>query len=81
MLSFIILSSVLLLGNLLRMKIRLLRSLYLPSCVVGGLLALAIIQIVHAAAGRWEIAASFDQSLVGWIAPWSKLPGFLITKK
>lgn len=60
------------------MKVRLLRSLYLPSCVVGGVLALAVIQIVHAAAGRWGFAVAFDQSLSGVIALWSKLPGFLI---
>lgn len=66
------------LGHFLRMKIRLLRTLYLPSCVVAGLLALAIIQIVHASAGRWDILASFDSSLTSCVAPWSKLPGFLI---
>jgi ESS family glutamate:Na+ symporter len=81
MLSFIVLCVVLMLGNLLRMKIRLLRSLYLPSCVVAGLLALVIIQSVHYAAGRFDSVDSlslFDQSFCGWVAPWSKLPVFLI---
>lgn len=78
MLSFIVLCVALMLGNLLRMKIRLLRKLYLPSCVVAGLLALVFIQAVHFAAGRWDSIASFDQSLSGCVAPWAKLPGFLI---
>lgn len=78
MLSFIVLSVALILGNLLRMKIRLLRSLYLPSCVVAGLLALLLIQSVHFAAGRWTSLAAFEGSLSDCIAPWSKLPSFLI---
>ena len=78
MLPFIVLSVFLMLGNFLRMKIRLLRSLYLPSCVVAGLLALAVIQLVHYAGGRFDEVASFDRSFSGWVGPWSKLPGFLI---
>jgi len=78
MLSFIVLCVALMVGNLLRMKIRLLKSLYLPSCVVAGLLALVFIQTVHFAAGQFDSIASFDRFLSGWVAPWSKLPGFLI---
>jgi len=78
MLSFIALSVVLLAGNYLRMKMSLLRRLYLPSCVIAGLLGLMVVQIVHFAGGRIEAFASFDQALGQWIQPWSKLPGFLI---
>jgi len=45
-LSFIIICVVLAVGHFLRMKIRLIQKLYLPSCVVGGLLALALIQLL-----------------------------------
>ena len=44
MLSFISLCVLLGVGHLLRMKIKLLQKLYLPSCVIGGLLGLIIIQ-------------------------------------
>jgi ESS family glutamate:Na+ symporter len=77
MLSFIVLSVALLLGNLLRMKIRLLRKLYLPSCVVGGLLALVVIQLVAAAEGHWD-SKGIDRLLLDSTTPWSKLPSFLI---
>ena len=59
-------------GHVLRMRIRLLQTLYLPSCVIGGLLGLGLIQWLTPEAGE----------TVGWIttwtAGWSKLPGFLI---
>jgi len=57
------------LGHLLRMKVRLLRKLYLPSCVIGGLLGLLILQVAKAS------GAPVPE---GWTAGWGKLPGFLI---
>jgi len=56
-------------GHLLRMRIRLLRRLYLPSCVIGGLAGLVILQVANAA----------DAPVPGeWTAGWGKLPGLLI---
>ena len=67
--SFVGLSLLLLAGHVLRTKARLLQKLYLPSCVVGGLLGLVVIQgaraLGHPVPGHWT-------------AGWSKLPGFLI---
>ena len=45
MLSFVALCVLLGAGHLLRMKVRLLQRLYLPSSVIAGLLGLAIIQV------------------------------------
>ncbi len=67
--SFIGLCLLLVVGHLLRMKIRLLQKLYLPSCVIGGLLGLLVIQILPLLG--IEIPA-------GWTAGWGKLPGFLV---
>ncbi len=66
MLSFIVICCVLALGHILRMKIRLLRRLYLPSCVIGGLAALVILQFIPAGTKQ------------DWTQGWSDLPGFLI---
>jgi len=56
-------------GHLLRMKIRLLQKLYLPSCVIAGLVGLAILQGSQAAGAPIPPV---------WTAGWSSLPGFLI---
>lgn len=67
--SFVALSLLLLLGYALRTRLRLLQKLYLPSCVIGGLVGLVVIQV----------ARSLGTPLpAGWTAGWSKLPGFLI---
>ncbi len=80
MLSFIGLSILLAVGFLLRLKIKLLRTLYLPSCVIGGLLGLIIIQGFNYAAsgseGGWVVNVSNQLGLLS--APWEKLPGLLI---
>ncbi len=79
MLSFVWLCVLLGLGHLLRMKIKLLRTLYLPSCVIGGLLGLAVLQILHTAGGGESgFWVSIDAAARQWSAPWGKLPGFLI---
>ena len=74
MLSFIALCFLLGLGHLLRMKIKLLQRLYLPSCVIAGLVGLIIIQTLAAI----PQLASINSLVAGWIAPWSKLPSVLI---
>ena len=66
---FVGLCLLLLVGHLLRTKIRLLQRLYLPSSVIGGLVGLAVIQGL-AAAGRPLPEV--------WTAGWGSLPGFLI---
>lgn len=66
MLSFVILCCTLVLGHILRIKIRLFQRLYLPSCVIGGLFALLILQFVP------------ENTTQSWTEGWSKLPGFLI---
>jgi len=67
--SFVGLCVLLGVGHVLRMRIRLLQTLYLPSCVIGGLLGLAAIQIAKAAGAPLPD---------GWTAGWGKLPSFLI---
>ena len=80
MLSFIIICVVLLIGHLFRMKIRLIQKLYLPSCVVAGVIALVLIQLFKGCAS-W-FAADFWTNLhlttSEVIAPWAVLPGLLI---
>jgi len=77
-LSFVVLCLLLGAGHVLRSRIKLLQKLYLPSCVVAGILGLVIIQLVCAVdAGNGNIH-SINLALKGWAAPWNKLPGFLI---
>jgi len=69
MVSFIALCVLLMIGHFLRSKIKLLQWLYLPSCVIAGLIGLAVIQL----------APKFGVSIpAGWTAGWSALPGVLI---
>jgi len=69
MLSFIALCLVLYAGYLLRSKVRLLQWLYLPSPVIGGLVALAILQAAE------RTGHPLPQE---WTAGWGQLPGLLI---
>ena len=64
--SFCGLCLLLALGKFLRVKVRVLQKLYLPSSVVGGIVGLIILQT----AGGWIPE--------GWTAGWSQLPGLLI---
>ena len=48
MFSFVVLCLLLGAGHVLRSRIKLLQKLYLPSCVVAGLLGLVIIQLFAA---------------------------------
>ena len=69
MIAFIILCVLLLLGHMLRGAIPLLRWLYLPSCVIAGLLGLIILQLAPVAGV--DIPTSFTEG-------WSSIPGLLI---
>jgi len=69
MLSFVALCLLLGFGHLLRERIRLLRQLYLPSCIIGGLLGLVVLQVFRGLGAPLPAA---------WTAGWSKLPGLLI---
>ena len=64
--SFCGLCLLLLVGKMLRVKIKLLQKLYLPSSVIAGILGLII------------LTAFKGDVLPVYTAGWSKLPGFLI---
>ena len=63
--SFCGLCILLALGKFLRVKIKLIQRLYLPSAVIGGIIGLILVQI---SGGRLD----------NWIVGWTSLPGFLI---
>ena len=64
--SFSFLCLLLVLGKIIRVKVKLFQKLYLPASIIGGILGLIIIQI-------------FGSSIPSdWTAGWIKLPGFLI---
>ncbi|MBL7139509.1 MAG: sodium:glutamate symporter [Planctomycetes bacterium] len=69
MISFIGLCLALYAGYLLRSKVRLLQWLYLPSSVLGGLLALVVIQVAE------HRGHPLPEE---WTAGWDALPGLLI---
>ena len=64
-----VLSLLLIAGHVLRTKIRLLQKLYLPSCVIGGLVGLALVQVLQ------RIGHPLP---VQWTASWGKMPSLLI---
>jgi ESS family glutamate:Na+ symporter len=64
--SFAGLCLLLVVGKFLRVKIKLLQKLYIPTSVIGGIIGLLILQILG------------DHIPAGWTAGWSQLPGFLI---
>ena len=78
MLSLVILCVMLGVGHFLRSKVKLFQKLYLPSCVIGGLLALLLVQLL----GLFENAGSLAKSANDWttdiITPWGRIPGILI---
>ena len=63
--SFTGLCLLLVLGKYLRVRIKPLQKLYLPSAVIGGIIGLIIVQVG-------------GDVIRPWIAGWSSLPGFLI---
>jgi len=78
MLSFVMLCVLLAVGHVLRSKVRLLQKLYLPSCVIGGLVGLIIIQVFALLQNRSDVMASINTVISDISAPWSKMPGLLI---
>jgi ESS family glutamate:Na+ symporter len=79
MTSFVVLCVLLGIGHLLRSRIKLLHKLYLPSCVIGGLVGLLMIQFFSAgSSGGCAICVSADSWLSNVIEPWRKLPSMLI---
>jgi glutamate:Na+ symporter, ESS family len=64
--SFCGLCLLLVIGKFLRVKIRLLQKLYLPSSVIAGIIGLIILSTCK------------EYIPPDWVAGWSKLPGFLI---
>ena len=59
--------------KLTRVYVKQLHFLYLPSCVIGGIYGLTILQIVQAA----DVEFYYWMS-VYWTSGWESLPGFLI---
>jgi ESS family glutamate:Na+ symporter len=80
MLSFIGLCMLIIVGHVLRTKIRLFARLYLPSCVIGGLFGLLVIQAFRLAGGGADAGWLFRVNgfLTSMSEPWGKLPGMLI---
>ncbi len=60
-------------GHWLRMRLQLFQKLYLPSCVIGGLIGLIIIQLLLSY-GNPQIIELVNT----WTLGWGKIPGFLI---
>ena len=78
MTSFVVLCILLGMGHVLRSRIKLFQKLYLPSCVIGGLFGLLVIQILSAGSGSCTLCQSANTWLDDITAPWQKLPSFLI---
>ncbi len=78
MTSFVVLCILLGAGHVLRSQIKLFQKLYLPSCVIGGLFGLLVIQVLSAGSGSCVICESTSSWLDDITAPWQKLPSFLI---
>lgn len=64
--SFSVLCILLIIGKILRVKVKLFQKLYLPAAVIGGLFGLVVIQVLNGALP--------DVATGGW----NRLPGFLI---
>ena len=87
MLAFIGLCMLLLVGHWLRTRLRLLQWMYLPACVIAGLVGLGLVAGINALMSTVpsEGAVGWQAWVVGvhaevstWTAMWGKLPGFLI---
>ncbi len=78
MISFVALCVLLGVGHVLRSRIKLLGRLYLPSCVVGGLLGLVVIQLCSSLDGIDIAFHRINILFAAWSGPWEELPGFLI---
>ncbi len=69
MVSFIALCLLLGAGHFLRSRIKLLQRLYLPSCVIGGLAGLVIIQTFAATDNLGGVFHQINVTLSQWSAP------------
>ena len=79
MTSFVVLCVLLGLGHVLRCKIKLLQKLYLPSCVIGGLVGLLVIQIFSTgSSGGCPVCGSVYNWLGTVTEPWQAIPSMLI---
>jgi ESS family glutamate:Na+ symporter len=63
--SFCGLCLLLVIGKIVRVKVKFFQRLYLPSAVIGGIIGLIIVQLT-------------GDGLNNWTAGWTSLPGFLI---
>ncbi len=78
MTSFVVLCVLLGLGHVLRSRIKLFQKLYLPSCVIGGLVGLLLIQIVSALSSDCPLCEVTTSWLDTVTEPWRKIPSLLI---
>ena len=85
LLSFCLLSVLLLVGKFLRVKIKLLQILYLPSSVIGGILGLGIVYAIKylyigdlIATNKGALNDNFIRVYDEIVNEWSSLPGLLI---
>lgn len=77
MASLVILCVLLLCGHCLRTRLRFLQRLYLPSCVIGGILGLCLVQAITSALnglGLPHLVSHIEQLT----QPWRLIPGKLI---
>lgn len=77
MTAFVILCVLLGLGHVIRTKVRLLQQLYLPSCVVGGVLGLLVVQVLSSVAGESD-SAGMGALLSEITRQWRAMPSILI---
>lgn len=81
MLAFLILTFLFGIGFLLRVEIKLFRNLYLPASVIGGIVALILVQTVgHLSKGAVEGSFIYhiNDTVTQCTSVWSGMPGFLI---
>jgi ESS family glutamate:Na+ symporter len=79
-LSFVLLCGCLGLGHLLRTKIRALQRLYLPSCVIGGLIGLLVFRALTVLTdpGMTGLISGTNLFINDTLTQWRTLPGLLI---
>ena len=85
LLSFCLLSVLLLVGKYLRVKIKLFQMLYLPSSVIGGLLGLGLVYSIkywyigdNIALNAGSLNSNFVKIYDEIVREWSSIPGLLI---
>ena len=80
MLSFVLLCGCLGLGHLVRTKVQALQRLYLPSCVIGGLIGLLVFRALGVLTdpGYTGLISSTNLFINDTLTQWRTLPGLLI---